>query len=57
MQQHNQIKILTKPTKQEQKQSNTQAKKEAAAKYMERRLILQVNQQVWTKFDEYRLRN
>ena len=24
---------------------------------MERRLILQVNQQVWTKFDGYRLRN
>ena len=24
---------------------------------MERRLILQVNQQVWTKFNEYRLRN
>ena len=24
---------------------------------MERRLILQINQQIWTKFDGYRLRN
>ena len=56
-QQHTQTKFPTKPTKQEQKQSNTQAKKEAAAEYMERRLILHVDQQVWTKFDKYRLRN
>ena len=53
----NQIKVPTKPAKQEQKQSNTQAKKEAAAEYRERRLILQINQQIWTKFDGYRLRN
>ena len=53
----NQIKAPTKPAKQEQKQSNTQAKKEAAAEYRERRLILQIDQQIWTKFDGYRLRN
>src|SRR5436853_2259315 len=53
----NQIKAPTKPAKQEQKQSNTQAKKEAAAEYKERRLILQINQQIWTKFNGYRLRN
>src|SRR5436190_16761860 len=53
----NQIKVPIKPAKQEQKQSNTQAKKEAAAEYSKRRLILQINQQIWTKYDGYRLRN
>ena len=38
-------------------QSKTQAKREAAAQHMERRLVLHVSQQIWAKFDGYRLRN
>ena len=56
-QQNSQIKAFAKTTKQEQKQSITQIKKKAAAQYVEKRLTLHIDQQIWTKFDEYRMRN
>ena len=56
-QQNSQTKAFAKATKQEQKQSITQAKKEAAAQYVERRLTLHIDQQIWAKFDGYRMRN
>jgi hypothetical protein len=49
---------ITKEQKQAPKQQpKTQAKREAAAQYMERRLVLHISQQIWAKFDGYRLRN